>query len=73
MCVVCFQAYEYCHKALRQVNHTVPPKVVVDVFRHCAKACMVKRQFKKAELIIQYAVMYARWVKLNFEALEIKT
>jgi tetratricopeptide (TPR) repeat protein len=54
------EAFRYCCLSLQQVNDTLPPRAVLDVFRQAAKVCVVRREFKKAELLIQFAVQYAR-------------
>ncbi|KAK2160153.1 hypothetical protein LSH36_139g05089 [Paralvinella palmiformis] len=53
-------AYDYCCRALKEVHLSLPPRVIVDVFRQSAKACVVKRKIKKAELLIKFSVQYAR-------------
>jgi hypothetical protein len=37
-------------------------QLVVDVLRQCSKACVVKRDFKRAEVLIKLAVHLARCV-----------
>ena len=54
------QAYRYCGMALKELRPCLPPKAVVDVLKQSAKACVVKREFKKAELLIKFAVQYAK-------------
>ncbi|ELU14913.1 hypothetical protein CAPTEDRAFT_138866 [Capitella teleta] len=53
-------AYRACCTALNEINPSLPPRVIVDVFRQCAKACVVKREFQRAELLIKFAVQCAR-------------
>lgn len=38
----------------------MPASVLVDVLRQASKACVVKRKFRKAELLIKQAVYLAR-------------
>ncbi|KAK0057214.1 amyloid protein-binding protein 2 [Biomphalaria pfeifferi] len=54
------QAFNTCHLAILELNSNMPPMAVVNVMRLCSKACVVKREFKTAELLIKYAVAYAR-------------
>ena len=35
---------------------------MVDVLRHASKACVVRRQFSKAEALVREALLYAREV-----------
>ena len=58
-----FQAYKYCCHALRDINMGLPAKAVVDVVRQCAKACVVKREFKKADMLVKFAVQFSKSVK----------
>nr|CAD7195383.1 unnamed protein product [Timema douglasi] len=50
------EAYKWSTEALRHVDNELPTKVTVDVLRHGAKACVVKRDFKKAGLLARQAV-----------------
>jgi len=54
------EAYKFSCESLRQVNYTLSPRAVLDAFRQASKVCVVRREFKKAELLIQFAVQYAR-------------
>ncbi|GFO08684.1 amyloid protein-binding protein 2 [Plakobranchus ocellatus] len=54
------QAFNTCHLAILELNSSMPPIAIVDVMRLCSKACVVKREFKVAELLIKYAVAFAR-------------
>ncbi|KAK7087291.1 amyloid protein-binding protein 2-like [Littorina saxatilis] len=54
------EAFKACSKALQELNSTVNTRTVIDVLRQCAKACVVKREFKKAEVLIKLAVFQAR-------------
>lgn len=44
----------------RHPLHYLPPASVLDVVRHASKICVVRRQFKDAALLVEYAVRYAR-------------
>ena len=37
------------------------PTAVLDVVRHASKICVVRRQFKDAALLVEYAIRYARY------------
>ncbi|KAL4224456.1 Amyloid protein-binding protein 2 [Mactra antiquata] len=54
------QAFKYCTSAMNELSLSLPKKAVVDVLRQCSKACVVKREFNKAEVLIKYAVNYAK-------------
>ncbi|XP_025090996.1 amyloid protein-binding protein 2-like isoform X2 [Pomacea canaliculata] len=54
------EAYKACLRALGELNDSVPARTVIDVLRQCSKACVVKREFKKAEILIKLAVHKAR-------------
>ncbi|XP_064234506.1 amyloid protein-binding protein 2 isoform X1 [Aotus nancymaae] len=54
------QAYKWCIEAMKEITAGLPVKVVVDVLRQASKACVVKREFKKAEQLIKHAVYLAR-------------
>jgi tetratricopeptide (TPR) repeat protein len=54
------EAYKFSCQSLQEVNATLPPRAVLDVFRQASKVCVVRREFKKAELLIQFAVQFAR-------------
>ncbi|OBS67320.1 hypothetical protein A6R68_04149, partial [Neotoma lepida] len=53
-------AYKWCVEAMKEITAGLPVKVVVDVLRQASKACVVKREFKKAEQLIKHAVYLAR-------------
>lgn len=59
-------ALEWSVKALEQMikggdgGQMVEPRLQIDILRQCAKACVVKREFHKAELLIKEAVYLAR-------------
>nr|KAF6308717.1 amyloid beta precursor protein binding protein 2 [Pipistrellus kuhlii] len=54
------EAYKWCIEAMKEITAGLPVKVVVDVLRQASKACVVKREFKKAEQLIKHAVYLAR-------------
>ncbi|GAB6030181.1 Amyloid protein-binding protein 2 [Chamberlinius hualienensis] len=54
------EAYHWSILALNELHSNLPPKTVVDVLRQAAKACVVKREFKRSELLITHAVRMAR-------------
>ncbi|GFR91773.1 amyloid protein-binding protein 2 [Elysia marginata] len=53
-------AFNTCHLAILELTPSMPPIAIVDVMRLCSKACVVKREFKVAELLIKYAVAFAK-------------
>uniref|UniRef100_A0A665WR69 Amyloid beta precursor protein (cytoplasmic tail) binding protein 2 n=1 Tax=Echeneis naucrates TaxID=173247 RepID=A0A665WR69_ECHNA len=54
------EAYKWCIEAMKEITPGLPVKVVVDVLRQASKACVVKREFRKAEQLIKHAVFLAR-------------
>uniref|UniRef100_A0AAY4AM09 Amyloid protein-binding protein 2 n=1 Tax=Denticeps clupeoides TaxID=299321 RepID=A0AAY4AM09_9TELE len=54
------EAYRWSVEAMKEITVDLPVKVVVDVLRHASKACVVKREFQKAEQLIKHAVFLAR-------------
>ncbi|XP_060560053.1 amyloid protein-binding protein 2-like [Ruditapes philippinarum] len=54
------EAFKHCGLAMKELSLSLPQKAVVDILRQCSKACVVKREFCKAEVLIKYAVSYAR-------------
>ncbi|KAJ7990111.1 hypothetical protein DPEC_G00296930 [Dallia pectoralis] len=54
------EAYRWCIEAMKEITDGLPVKVVVDVLRQASKACVVKREFRKAEQLIKHAVFQAR-------------
>uniref|UniRef100_A0A7N6BC62 Amyloid protein-binding protein 2 n=1 Tax=Anabas testudineus TaxID=64144 RepID=A0A7N6BC62_ANATE len=54
------EAYRWCIEAMKEITTGLPVKVVVDVLRQASKACVVKREFRKAEQLIKHAVFLAR-------------
>lgn len=59
-------AYLYGERALKELKDDLPPKTVVDVLRQVSKACVVKREFEKAELLVRGAVNLA-WEEFGKE------
>lgn len=47
-------------QAMHHLQTTAPERVVIDVLRQAAKACVVKRDFARANLLISQAVRRAR-------------
>jgi len=72
LCSLCFaqsqydDAYLSAEASLEQLKDYLPPKTIVDVLRHAAKACVVKREFDKAELLVRGAVNLA-WEEFGKE------
>ncbi|CAD6208397.1 GSCOCG00003404001-RA-CDS [Cotesia congregata] len=56
------KAYGWSVAALKELKPTLPPRITIDVLRQAAKSCVVKREFKKAGLLIRQAVYLAREV-----------
>ncbi|XP_067034677.1 amyloid protein-binding protein 2-like [Acropora muricata] len=54
------EGYVFSVKALRKIGPGLPMKAVVDILRNASKACVVKRKFKKAELLIKQAMFLAK-------------
>ncbi|KAL5016659.1 hypothetical protein ScPMuIL_006248 [Solemya velum] len=54
------EAYGFCQTAVTELTDNLHPKAIVDVLRQCSKACVVKREFDKAGILIRHAVHYAR-------------
>ncbi|KAH8420495.1 hypothetical protein KR009_010828, partial [Drosophila setifemur] len=46
--------------AMRMLKPSAPPRIIIDVLRQAAKACVVKRDFARANLLICQAVRRAR-------------
>lgn len=53
------EAYSWSVKALQELVPNFPKPPLIDVLRQSAKACVLKREFKKAGLLIKQAVMIA--------------
>uniref|UniRef100_A0A4W6C6M3 Amyloid beta precursor protein (cytoplasmic tail) binding protein 2 n=1 Tax=Lates calcarifer TaxID=8187 RepID=A0A4W6C6M3_LATCA len=65
------EAYRWCIEAMKEITPGLPVKVVVDVLRQASKACVVKREFRKAEQLIKHAVflhicIYIFYISLFF-------
>ncbi|XP_014664027.1 PREDICTED: amyloid protein-binding protein 2-like isoform X3 [Priapulus caudatus] len=54
------EAYKWSTLALKGLTSALPSKVIVDVLRQASKACVVKREFRRAEMLITEAVHVAR-------------
>ncbi|XP_078362508.1 amyloid protein-binding protein 2-like isoform X1 [Oculina patagonica] len=54
------EGYKCGMKALQKIGPGLPMKAVVDILRNASKACVVKRKFKKAELLIKQAMFLAK-------------
>ncbi|KAJ8044165.1 Amyloid protein-binding protein 2 [Holothuria leucospilota] len=54
------EAYQYCIRSLKAVNNRTPIHSIINILRTASKACVVKREFKKAELLIRHAVSLVR-------------
>ncbi|KAH8244903.1 hypothetical protein KR032_002214, partial [Drosophila birchii] len=56
--------YNFSHKwsglAMRMLQVSAPPRIAIDVLRQAAKACVVKRDFARANLLICQALRRAR-------------
>lgn len=55
-------SYEWSCRALQHLKQNSPDKITIDVLRQAAKACVVKRKFQCANLLIKQAVARARKV-----------
>ncbi|KAM3957143.1 protein interacting with APP tail-1 isoform 1-T1 [Aphomia sociella] len=53
-------AHAWSLRALRLIDERTPPKLTVEVLRACGKACVVKRRFGAAGLLLRQAVARAR-------------
>ncbi|XP_077509378.1 protein interacting with APP tail-1 [Amblyomma americanum] len=53
------EAYDWAMQALMHLNSNAHPKSIIDVLRQASKACVVKREFKQAELLIKQALHLA--------------
>ncbi|RWS15333.1 amyloid protein-binding protein 2-like protein, partial [Dinothrombium tinctorium] len=54
------KAFFWSEKALSLLTSKTPVITVIDVLRQSAKACVVKREFKKAEMLIKNALLVAK-------------
>lgn len=53
------EAYNWSMEALSLLKSNAHPKSIIDVLRQASKACVVKREFKQAELLIKQALHLA--------------
>ncbi|XP_047029917.1 amyloid protein-binding protein 2 [Helicoverpa zea] len=53
-------AYVWALRALRMLTPHTPHKITIEVLRACGKACVVKRRFGAAGLLVRQAVALAR-------------
>ncbi|XP_066596978.1 amyloid protein-binding protein 2 isoform X2 [Prorops nasuta] len=56
------KAYSWSIEALKELKPTLPAKITIDVLRKAAKACVMKREFQKAGLLIRQAIYLTREV-----------
>ncbi|XP_070572060.1 amyloid protein-binding protein 2-like [Ptychodera flava] len=54
------EAFKMCVESLCEITPCMPVKAIVDVLRQASKVCVVKREFKKAEMLIKHAVYLTR-------------
>ena len=54
------EAFNWSMEAVKILNNDLSPKVIIDVLRTASKACVVRREFSKAEILIHEAVLLAR-------------
>ena len=50
----------YCTLFFQLLHNALSPRIMIDVLRQASKACVVRRQFSKAKILIQEAVLLAR-------------
>ncbi|KAJ0176396.1 hypothetical protein K1T71_007575 [Dendrolimus kikuchii] len=53
-------AHQWSMRALRLLTPHTPHKITIEVLRACGKACVVKRRFKEAGVLVRQAVGLAR-------------
>ncbi|XP_014229966.1 amyloid protein-binding protein 2 [Trichogramma pretiosum] len=53
-------AYKWSLQALKELNPSLPKFIIINVLRQAAKSCVVKREFKKAGLLIKQAIYLAK-------------
>ncbi|RZC41387.1 amyloid protein-binding protein 2 [Asbolus verrucosus] len=53
------EAFSWSKKALVLLDDKVPPRIVIEVLRQASRACVVKRRFNQAGLLIRQAVNLA--------------
>ncbi|XP_075220244.1 protein interacting with APP tail-1 isoform X2 [Lycorma delicatula] len=54
------EAFRWSVEALKELGPGVSPRVMIDSLSQAAKACVVKREFTKADLLVRQAVCLAR-------------
>jgi len=54
------ESYTWAMKAVKLLNSNIPTKLTVDVLRQASKACVVKREFAKAEMLVKQAVTLSK-------------
>ena len=54
------ECYEWSMLALQALVASSPLKLVIDVTRQASKACTVKREFRKAELLVKQSLLLAK-------------
>ncbi|VEN53775.1 unnamed protein product [Callosobruchus maculatus] len=53
------EEYNWSQKALTLLTEDLPTRIIIDVLRQASKACVLKRQFDRAGLLIRQAVTLA--------------
>jgi len=53
-------SYMWAMKAVKLLTPSLPPKLTIDVLRQASKACVVKREFSKAEMLVKQAVCLSK-------------
>ncbi|XP_002733774.1 amyloid protein-binding protein 2 [Saccoglossus kowalevskii] len=54
------EAFRVCIDSMKSITPCMPVKAVIAILRQTSKACVVKREFKKAETLIKHAVYLTR-------------
>lgn len=54
------EAFRWSIEALKELNPSVSPRITIDTLSQAAKACVVKREFTQADLLVRQAVYLAR-------------
>ena len=54
------ESYDWAMLALQALVPASPLKLVIDVTRQASKACTVKREFKKAEMLVKHSLLLAK-------------
>lgn len=54
------ESYSWAIKAVKLLTPSLPPKITIDVLRQASKACVVKREFSKAEMLVKQAVCLSK-------------